>query len=243
MAATDQYSIPPAQAQLQELVASRTMDLLRQERALLRANGQVFWLLPRHDRLVLVFDPMQVNLDRVNSKFADKLSTLLHGRRVVFSNSRGLFLQIGFSMPTYAPLETIPLDLATQPTPLSLPIGTTAKGPLWVGLEDGDSFLVGGVRGMGKTGLLHGMIQALLHGKRAIVYAWDGKDNVEYLRYYGAENYRFIPMDGIQAALAGDPEGGHRADADARPERSRQHHYIQRGPPGQPHPADRSFCG
>jgi len=49
--------------------------------------------------------------------------------------------------------------------------------------------------------MLHGFIQALLHGGQTLIYAWDGKDNAEYLRYYGRQNFHLLPMDGLQAGL------------------------------------------
>lgn len=183
------------------IVAARTMDLLRQKRALLHSTGTVFWIRPLRDRIVVVFDPGEVVINRVNDDFAHELSTLLHGRRVVRTNTCGLYLQIGYVIPPHVELTTQPLDLAAQPTPWSLPIGMTAQGPLWIGMMDGDSYLVGGVRGMGKSGLLHGMIQALQHGNQTLVYAWDGKDNAEYLRYWGKSNFHLLPMDGLQDGL------------------------------------------
>ena len=95
-----------------EVVANRTMDLLRQKRALLRATGTVFWVRPLRDRVVVIFDPAEVVLSRVDEDFAHELSTLLHGRRVVHTNSRGLFLQIGYTIPPRVELRAAPLDLA-----------------------------------------------------------------------------------------------------------------------------------
>lgn len=183
------------------VVSARLMDLLRQKRALLHSTGIVFWVRPLKDRLVVIFDPAQIVLAKVDDQFAHEFATLLHGRRVVRTNTRGLYLQIGYTILPHVELTALPLDLGAQPTSWSLPIGTTTQGPLWIGLMDGDSYLVGGVRGMGKSGALHGMIQALLHGGKTLVYAWDGKDNAEYLRYMGVQNFRLLPMDGLQAGL------------------------------------------
>jgi len=49
--------------------------------------------------------------------------------------------------------------------------------------------------------MLHGFIQALLHGGQTLIYAWDGKDNAEYLRYYGRQNFHLLPIDDLQAGL------------------------------------------
>ena len=186
-----------------QVVANRTLDLLRQKRALLRSSGTVFWVRPLRNRVVVIFDPSEVVLGKVNEDFAHELSTLLHGRRVVHTNSRGLYLQIGYTIPPHVELRAVPLDLAGQPSPWHLPVGMSAKGPLWIGLQEADSILVGGVRGMGKSALLHGFIQALLAGGKTHVHAWDGKDNAEYLRYWGTPNFRLIPMDGLKAGLEG----------------------------------------
>lgn len=185
----------------EQIVAARTMDLLRQKRALLHAAGTVFWLRPMADRMVVIFDPAEVKISSISDDFAHDLSTLLHGRRVVRTNTRGLYLQVSYLVPPHVELTVEPLHLESQPTPWSLPIGNTIQGPLWIGLMEGDSYLVGGVRGMGKSGLLHGMIQALLHGGKTLVYAWDGKDNAEYLRYRGMPGFHLMPMDGLQDGL------------------------------------------
>jgi DNA segregation ATPase FtsK/SpoIIIE-like protein len=73
-----------------------------------------------------------------------------------------------------------------------MPIGQTQTGPLWISLIDGDSFLISGSRRKGKSGLTHAMIQALLHGGRTHVYAWDGKGGAEYQGYIGRPNFHFI---------------------------------------------------
>jgi DNA segregation ATPase FtsK/SpoIIIE-like protein len=55
---------------------------------------------------------------------------------------------------------------------------------------EGDSFLMAGSRGMGKTGLIHGCIQALLYGGKVEVYGFDGKRGVEFSRYIGDPMFR-----------------------------------------------------
>jgi hypothetical protein len=113
-----------------------------------------------------------------------------------------LFLQIADNVPP-APVELTaqPLDLSTQPTPFHIPVGSSAGSDIWLSLLEGDSFFVNGLRGMGKSAEVHGFIQALLHGGQTLIYAWDGKDNAEYLRYVGRENFTLMPMNGLQAGL------------------------------------------
>lgn len=185
-----------------KVAAYRAMDLLNERRALISPDGIAFWAWPREDRLILIFDPAQIDLRKLNDVFAHELSTRLSGRRVKRTNSRGLYLQVGYEIPL-APTELVthPLDLTQQLSPWHMPIGNTQSGPLWLSLIEGDSFFVTGLRGMGKTGELHGMIQALLAGGETLVYAWDGKEHAEYLRYVGRPNFTLLPMDGLQAGL------------------------------------------
>lgn len=174
-------------------VAWKTLTLLIERKALLHPSGVAFYVWQRAERLIVAFDPSAIDTERVNDDFAHRLATRLHGRRVVRTNSRGLFLQIGMGIPAApSPLESVPLDLSRQPTPWHLPVGMTKDGPLWVSLLDGDSFLIGGSRGGGKTGEEHAWIQALLHGGKTLVYAWDGKRGAEFGRYIGRENFRLI---------------------------------------------------
>jgi len=174
-------------------VAFRILDLLVNKKAMLHPAGTVFYVWQRGNRIVVAFDPNAIELKRVNEDFAHELSTRLHGRLVVRTNSRGLFLQVGFDIPA-APmsLDAKPLDLTLQPTPWHIPIGTTKEGTLWISLLEGDSFLVGGSRGGGKTGEEHAWIQALLHGGQTLVYAWDGKRGAEFGRYEGTKNFHLI---------------------------------------------------
>lgn len=165
-------------------------------------NQQAFVIWARENRAIVIFNPHAIVLAKVNEGFAHDLGTTLRGKKVLRMNSRGIFLQVGYSIPK-APVQLTvkALDLTSQPGPLDLPIGHTERGDLWISLMEADSVLVGGSRGNGKTGLLHSWIQALLNGKKAIVYAWDGKENVEFLRYHGQDNFRFIPMNGLREAL------------------------------------------
>lgn len=184
------------------IVAYKALDLLDERKARLYNDRKAFYVWPLEDRLMLIFDPAVVDGGKLNEDFAHRLSTRMQGRLVVRTNSRGLFLQIGYEIPA-APVElsAAPLDLSRQPSPWHMPIGSTANGDLWLSLIEGDSFFVVGLRRMGKSAELHGFIQALLQGGKTLVYAWDGKDNAEYLRYVGRENFTLMPMDGLQKGL------------------------------------------
>lgn len=183
-------------------VAWKTLNLLMQNKALHYTSGVAFYVWQRENRIVVAFDPSAVKSEKVNEQFAHDLSTRLHGRRVVRTNSRGLFLQVGFEVPA-APraLEAVPLDLSGQPTPWHMPVGMTANGPLWISLLEGDSFLIGGSRGNGKTGEEHAWLQALLQGGRTLVYAWDGKRGAEFGRYVGNANFTLL-FNGLTGLLA-----------------------------------------
>lgn len=184
-----------------EQVAARVLDILVTRKAMLHPVGTVFYLWQRGERIVVAFDPNAIDLKRVNEDFVHELSTRLHGRLVVRTNSRGLFLQVGFDIPA-APLalDAKPLELAGQPSPWHMPIGMTKEGPLWISLLEGDSFLIGGSRGGGKTGEEHAWIQALLHGGQTLVYAWDGKRGAEFGRYVGTKNFTlmFSSLKGLE---------------------------------------------
>lgn len=179
----------------------RSIALLEERNAIVSDKGKLVYVWQREDRAVVIFDTDAINPSKVNDDFIHVLSTRLQGRRVVKTNTRGLFLQISYEIPPIIEFNTKPLDLATQPSPYHLPIGSTPSGDIWLSLLEGDSFFVSGMRGKGKSGELHGFIQALLHGEKTIIYAWDGKNNAEYLRYYGRQNFNLIPMDGLPAGL------------------------------------------
>jgi len=163
---------------------------------------QAFVVWAREDRIVVIFNPQAIVLGKINEGFAHDLATMLRGKKVARMNSRGIFLQVGYNIPK-APVQlTVKnLELSGQPGAWDLPIGHTERGDLWIPLMEMDSALVGGSRGNGKTGLLHTWIQALLEGGKTLVYAWDGKENVEFLRYAGRENFRFIPMHDLREGL------------------------------------------
>ena len=181
------------------VIAAHALDLLRQKRAILYPQGEIFRVRLLDDRCVLVFDTAAVVQSRIDETFTHELSARLHGRRVVCTSERGLFLQIGYTIPAHVDLTATPLDLTQQPTPWSLPIGATERGPLWVSLIEGDSFLIGGTRGFGKSTILHGWIQSLVNGGKTIVRVWDGKEGVEFSRYSGNPN--ILVMDDLRKGL------------------------------------------
>jgi len=182
------------------VLAYKTLNLLTERKALLYDDGTAFYLWPLADRAVIVFDADEIDLSKVNSGFVHDLSSRLQGRRVVRTNSRGVFLQVGYNVPpALMDLNELPLDLGAQPTPLHIPIGTTPHSALWLDLVGADSILIGGSRGMGKTGMIHGWIQALLNGGQAEVRAWDGKGGSEFGRY--ADRPRFQLLSNLEASL------------------------------------------
>lgn len=173
-------------------VASHTLALLYQHRAILHFQGEVFHIFQYSDRFILKFDPAAVIQSRIDDRFAHELSTRLQGRRVVRSNSRGLYLQVGLTIPPHVELNSVRLDLAKQPGPWSLPLGVTERGELWLDLVEGDSFLLGGTRGFGKSAILHGWIQALVAGGQTLIHVWDGKGGVEFGRYRDRPNVTIL---------------------------------------------------
>jgi len=182
------------------LVAWKTLMLLINHRVLLYPAGLAFCVWRRGDRMIVAFDPAAIELERINDDFVHALSTQLEGRLVVRTNSRGMFLQVGLEIPPApTPLLARPLDIAQQATSWHMPIGITAQGELWISLIEGDSFLIGGTRGGGKSGLVNGMIQALLVGERTEVYACDGKRGAELGRYIGHPQFHF--MGNVEAGL------------------------------------------
>ena len=183
------------------VVAYKTLNLLIERKAILYTGRKAFLVWTLGDRVLVIFDTEIVDSGKLNEDFAHRLSTRLQGHLVVRTNSRGLFLQIDPTVQPVVELAQKPLNLAEQPTPYHMGIGSTERGDLWMSLIDGDSFFVVGMRNMGKTGELHAMIQSLVHGGQTLVYAWDGKENAEYVRYVGKPNFTLLPMDGLQTGL------------------------------------------
>ena len=198
---TDAFASPHAQtfdhdAQrlgLAQFIAERTLRLLTKSGAIAErqssGNQPIFYAWQREDRLVLVFNPLLLkNPEAVlSARFRHHLSTVLGGRTVVPTNTRGVFLQVGYWPAPPVDLTARPLNLREQPDPFSVPIGITSKGSLWLSIFKMDSILVGGSRRMGKTRLLHGWIQALQYGGQTRLYLWDGKPNCAEFRGYIGE--------------------------------------------------------
>lgn len=148
-----------------------------------------FYVWLRGKRVILIFDPLALRKSEtiVSALFVHRLITALGGRRVIATNSRGIFLQIAYALLPVMKLISSILDLSSQPSPLHLPIGQTKRGPLWLSIVEMDSVLIGGTRRMGKTNLIHTWVLALLHGNFARLVLWDGKDGVEFGRYEGKD--------------------------------------------------------
>jgi hypothetical protein len=179
-----------------QVVAYKALNLLNERKALVYPDGTAFYLWQLPNRLVIVFDPDEIHIGKVNEDFAHTLSSRLAGRRVVRTNTRGVFLQVGQDVPP-APMDLTgrPLNVNEQPSPLHLPVGVTAHGDLWIDLVQADSILLTGSRGMGKTAILHGWIQALLNGEQAEVLGWDGKDGSEFGRYADRPQFKLVNLE------------------------------------------------
>ena len=184
-----------------KVVAYKIWSLLEERRAILYDDRKVFYVWTLADRVLVIFDPAMVDIGKLSQDFAHRLSTRLNGRLVVRTNTRGLFFQVDPQIPQIVDLTAKPLNLSEQPGPFHMGIGSTAQGDLWISLLDGDSFFVTGIRNGGKSGELHGMIQSLLHGEQTLVYAWDYKENAEYMRYVGRKNFTLLPKNGLQKGL------------------------------------------
>ena len=178
----------PLERRIAQHVAALTFQHLTRSN-LVRDDASVdeplIWVWALDDRAVLIVNPLRIkNLDAVTKpRFEHHLATVLQGRRVVVTNHRGIFVQVGYFPEPQRELKSHPLDIASQPSPLHVPIGMTAQGPLWLSLVELDAVLIGGARRMGKTNLLHGWIAALLQGKETRLVLYDGKGGVEFERY------------------------------------------------------------
>jgi len=173
---------------LQHLTRS---NLVREDVA---QDDPLLWVWTLADRCVVIVNPLRIkNIDAfVKPHFAHHLGTILQGRRVVVTNHRGVFVQVGYYPEPTRELKTCPLDLSEQPHALAVPIGMTTRGPLWLSIEDMDAVLIGGARRMGKTNFLHGWIAALLQGGEVRLILYDGKGGVEFARYRGAPRCQVI---------------------------------------------------
>lgn len=148
--------------------------------------GQAFWAWAREDRLIVAFNPLNLRSTRapLAGEFIHDLSTALGGVRIVPTNTRGVFLQIGYAAAPARLGERYPLDLAQQPDPLAVPVGMTPRGPLWVPIRKTLGVLIGGSPGFGKTLLLHSWIRALVQGQACQLVLYDGK-GTHFARYAG----------------------------------------------------------
>ena len=142
-------------------------------------------VVPYPDRALCIIDPAGVR--NINKIYSDntrhQLKTALKGRRVVLTNTRGVYIQVAWQPEPYIELKAAPIDWASQPSPMHVPISITRQGPLWMSIEELDSVLIGGARRMGKSTLLHSWIQALQQGGKCKLVLFDGKANVEFGDY------------------------------------------------------------
>jgi len=165
----------------------------------------VLWVVPSQDRIIISVNPVVVRnaapFLRASSRTEQVLSSVLQGRRVAVSSGRGFWIQVAYFTEDREELESKPLDLSRQPGPYHVPIGTFNRGALWRPLPKMVHVLIGGTSGSGKTNLLHTWIQALIRGEEARLVLYDGKGGTEFGIYAGAPRVRFVPDDGIVAAL------------------------------------------
>lgn len=184
-------------------IATLTLAFLERHNVVSKGAGKALTCWPADGRVIIQIDPFHLRAPEAlhSGKMLHRLSSTLEGRRVVHTNSRGYFLQIGLTPPpARRELTGRDLDVNAQPIPTAVPIGDTHRGPLWIDLLDADSVLVGGSRGGGKTNVLHGWIQALIRGGAVELLLWDGKGGVEFWRYAGAPNVRVV-TDDLHGAL------------------------------------------
>jgi hypothetical protein len=174
-------------------------------------DDPLIWVWTLTDRVVVIVNPLRVrNLDAfIKPRFTHHLGTVLQGRRVVVTNHRGIFVQVGYYPEPRRELIARPLDLSAQPNALAVPIGLTSsdapstslRAGLWLTLPELDAVLIGGARRMGKTNLLHTWILALLQGGETRLILFDGKGGVEFERYTNRPRVHVAP-DALAPALA-----------------------------------------
>lgn len=167
-------------------------------------NQDAFFVYDLPDRAIVGVNPANVkSIDAVYSdSFKHSVQTMLGGVRVEFTNHRGLFFQIGHKPKVDTRLESTPLDLSQQPDPLSVPIGPTRRGPLWINIRQAIGVIIAGTTGFGKTTLEHAWIRALIHGRACQLIIWDGKRSSEFTQYDGQSQTVVIPEKGIPQALS-----------------------------------------
>lgn len=181
----------------------RILDLIAERSAAKDSARKLFRIYTMPERLIVVFDPEAILLKKVGEDFTDHLKTRSGGRRITFLNHRCVIFQVSYEKPS---LEILPavaprLDLMAQPSPLHIPVGPTAKGPLWISLPDSGSIFVAGSTGTGKSRWVHGAIQALLRGGEAEVWATDGKRGAEFGRYLGQLGFRYVDLSAMRREL------------------------------------------
>lgn len=195
-----QLQNPDPSEDLAAKIATRVLELMTRRSVLEDEESDqpaiLFWPHPDRDSVVLIVDPMLIqNINRATApNFIEHLEKALQGRRVLVVHVQsGLFYRVAYvpSAPAQQ-LQSRPLDLSRQPSPLHVPIGVTANGDLWLSLVEMDAVLIGGARRMGKTNLLHGWIAALLRGKETRLVLFDGKGGVEFARYAGKPRCQVI---------------------------------------------------
>lgn len=169
-------------------------NLVREDAA---SDEPLIWVWTLPDRCVIIVNPLRVrNVDAfIKPRFTHHLGTVLQGRRIAVTNHRGIFIQVAYYPEPARDLVSKPLDLSEQPNALAVPIGMTARGALWLTLDELDAVLIGGARRMGKTNLLHTWIAALLQGGAVRLILFDGKGGVEFARYRGAPRVQVIEGD------------------------------------------------
>ena len=183
-------------------VGYKVRNLLLERKAIVRPEARKFTLWARSDRLVVILNADAISVEKINRDFAHILTSRLQGRMTIITNHRGVCLQVGYGIPI-APrvLKTLPLDLTAQPTPYHIPVGETSSGALWIDLLEADSIFLAGIRGTGKSNMVHGFIQALLNGGKVEIHAWDGKNHAEFLRYQDRDNFIMYPQAGLGDGL------------------------------------------
>ena len=69
-------------------MAYRTFDLLNERKALITTEGKAFWVWPREDRVILVFDPTAIDLGKVTGIEIQFLCQLFscHGPECLFNS-------------------------------------------------------------------------------------------------------------------------------------------------------------
>jgi hypothetical protein len=88
------------------------------------------------------------------------------------------------------PMESRQLDLNNRPENSVLPMGILESGePLYFPFDNFVHGLIGGASGMGKTNLLHAIIQMLVLYKSVEIFAFDGAGGIEFQRYQSRLTY------------------------------------------------------